>query len=104
LQLFLPLALPQPPLPAQEFFFAQQCFSIVVGVFESSAGLGDAVATTVVPTTNPVSAAPIKSFFTDFVIITSSPLSSVSAPDEGWRVGGLEKPAFLASFRQPQQN
>jgi hypothetical protein len=68
-QSFLPLVAPQPPLPWQVFFPAQQCFSIVVlVVFASSPGRGDAEAAAVVPNTNPVNAAPIRTLRTDFVI------------------------------------
>jgi hypothetical protein len=76
-QSFFPLSAPHPPLPLQEFFPAQQCFStFVFVVFVSSPpGLGSAEAETVVPTTNPVKAAPSRSFRVVLVIWKSSPLS-----------------------------
>jgi hypothetical protein len=67
LQEFLPLLAPQPPCPLQAFLPAQQCFATLV-VLVSSAGLGAADAATDVPTTNPVKAAPSKSFRAVLVI------------------------------------
>jgi hypothetical protein len=104
-QEFFPFDAPQPPLPLQVFFPAQQCFSIAdFAVFASFPGLGAAEAAAVVPTTNPVRAAPIRTLRTDFVICRSSPYLAefLRLTKE---VGPIAwKPASRTHSRQPQQN
>src|SRR5260221_3008893 len=86
LQSFLPLVVPQPPLPLQEFCPLQACFSFLTLVaFLPLAALSPpgscADAATLVPATNPVSAAPINSARIDLVICKSPFLDCCSSDD-----------------------
>src|SRR5215468_6610767 len=79
LQSFLPLVVPQPPLPLQEFWPLQACFSFLLldaflpeSLFPAlSPPVFCAIALAVVPATNPDRAAPISSARIDFVMCTA---------------------------------
>src|SRR5215472_4785448 len=92
LQSFLPLVVPQPPLPLQEFRLLQACFSFLpLDAFlpESlwpalSPPVFCAIALAVVPATNPERAAPISSARIDFVMCTTPFLSSLRCTRGRW--------------------